>query len=398
MRELDLSRSKIRELEGLRAQDFCNLRELILDGNLLPTCHTVPRLPALTLLRLNHNQITSTPPPREAGDTLNGHGPRGLGQLSTLEVLQLGFNQITELPPLHLSGLQALRVLHLQGNEISRVDGLQHLHELRELVLDRNKIKALDAHSLAALANLRELRLEENGLRTLDHFAPLPKLQVLALGSNRILDVAELEKLGALPALQQIVLVNNPVARKQLYRPTLIRRLPSLKSIDGRELTLDERDRAELIFAADFRPAGPSSAFVQDQRYGTAKVPLKLTSMNFEMMSGLQMGGGPQIGGGAPLMGIGVGGGGGGHGSAPHSADSLRNGGHGGTAADWQPLSETREWRQQQAAHGDDYSLSSASRPRRASDGVDAGSGFQRASNARRGSNTGRSEYSRPHR
>ena len=35
--------------------------------------------------------------------------------------------------------------------------------------------------------------------------------------------------------------------------------------------------------------------------------------------------------------------------------------------ADWQPLSETREWRQQQAAHGDDYSLSSASRPRRAS-------------------------------
>ena len=264
--------------------------------------------------------------------------------------------------------------------------------------MDRNKIKALDAHSLAALANLRELRLEENGLRTLDHFAPLPKLQVLALGSNRILDVAELEKLGALPALQQIVLVNNPVARKQLYRPTLIRRLPSLKSIDGRELTLDERDRAELIFAADFRPAGPSSAFVQDQRYGTAKVPLKLTSMNFEMMSGLQMGGGPQIGGGAPLMGIGVGGGGGGHGSAPHSADSLRNGGHGGGAADWQPLSETREWRQQQAAHGDDYSLSSASRPRRASDGVDAGSGFQRASNARRGSNTGRSEYSRPHR
>ena len=183
-------------------------------------------------------------------------------------------------------------------------------------MLDRNKIKALDAHSLAALANLRELRLEENGLRTLDHFAPLPKLQVLALGSNRILDVAELEKLGALPALQQIVLVNNPVARKQLYRPTLIRRLPSLKSIDGRELTLDERDRAELIFAADFRPAGPSSAFVQDQRYGTAKVPLKLTSMNFEMMSGLQMGGGPQIGGGAPLMGIGVGGGGSGHGAA----------------------------------------------------------------------------------
>jgi len=129
------------------------------------------------------------------------------------------------------------------------------LHQLRELVLDRNKIKHLDASSIRGLINLRELRLEENGLRTLDHFTPLPKLQTLCLCSNRLLDIGELEKLAPLPGLLNLTLLNNAVARKQLYRPTLIRRLPSLKLIDGREVTLEERDRSELIFASDFRPS-----------------------------------------------------------------------------------------------------------------------------------------------
>ena len=35
VRELDLSRSKIRELEGLQGAEFVNLRELNLDSNLL---------------------------------------------------------------------------------------------------------------------------------------------------------------------------------------------------------------------------------------------------------------------------------------------------------------------------------------------------------------------------
>ena len=82
------------------------------------------------------------------------------------------------------------QVLHLQGNELVRVDGLGSLLQLRELVLDRNKIRQLEPHALRGLANLRELRLEENGLRSLDGLAPLPKLQTLCLGNNRILDLS----------------------------------------------------------------------------------------------------------------------------------------------------------------------------------------------------------------
>ena len=349
VRELDLSRSKIRELEGLNGAEFCNLRELNLDSNLLVDANALPKLPALAELRCNHNliQTTAGAPGAAGSGSADGAGEelqRGLGSLVALEVLQLGYNQISDLPSLRLGGLLSLKVLHLQGNELVRVDGLSSLHQLRELVLDRNKIKHLDAGSVRGLVNLRELRLEENGLRTLDHFTPLPKLQTLCLSSNRLLDIGELEKLAPLPALVNITVLNNAVARKQLYRPTLIRRLPSLKLIDGREVTLEERDRSELIFASDFRP---TPGYMHEQRISaTNKVPLKLTSMNFEMMSGLSTPGGGMGGAvgcsssgvtSSQLLGIGIG--------APHSAGSLNGGGGGGggngggSAGTWHPMS-----------------------------------------------------------
>ena len=326
--ELDLSRSKIRELDALHADGFCNLRELNLDGNLLMEVHSMPRLPALTILRLNHNLIQSA-----AGDAAGPSGgkERGLASLGALEVLQLGYNQITDVPSLRLHFLHNLKVLHLQGNELQRVDGLQSLQQLRELVLDRNKIRALDPTSLCALANLRELRIEENGLRCLDHLGPLSQLQMLALGSNRVSDLGELEKMAHLGALLHVVLANNPVARKQLYRPTIVRRLPGLKLVDGREVSAEERERADLIFSAEARPSG----VLPDQRLLSTKVPLKLTSMNFEMMSGLSMPVGPSIGSVGPAGGL----------SAPHSAGALGSNASpaAGHREEWHPMSASHD-------------------------------------------------------
>lgn len=232
------------------------------------------------MLRLNHNLVTMiTPPPN--------NGPRmGVASLGALEVLQLGFNQIVDIPSLFLHRLPNLKVLHLQGNEITRVEGLNEMYQLRELNLDRNKIRALDAQSLASLSSLRELRLEENGLRTLDHLVGLPQLTTLAAGSNRISEVSDLDKLEVMPCLQHLTLTNNAVARKQLYRPALVRRLPSLRLIDSREVTLEERERVEIIYNPDAR----ANLAITDPtmlRGFAAKVPLKVTSMNFELMGGL---------------------------------------------------------------------------------------------------------------
>ncbi|KAK3285999.1 hypothetical protein CYMTET_6418, partial [Cymbomonas tetramitiformis] len=160
-----------------------------------------------------------------------------------------------------------------------------------ELVLDRNKIKFVDPSSFAGLSKLQELRIEENGFRSLANLHPLRHLKCLALGQNRVVEISELERLAAHTELLEITLSNNPVARKQVYRPMLIKKLPSLRIIDGKEISQEERDHVEMLFAPNEGMAilgrdgssyisGPPS---QD-RSNVAKVPIKLTSMNFESL------------------------------------------------------------------------------------------------------------------
>jgi len=348
VRELDLSRSKLRELDALHAEGFCNLRELNLDGNLIAALDTLPRLSALTVLRLNNNLITTLPPTPADSGRAGGVGARGavssvriiggdgdgsggdgaasgLCSMCSLEVLQLGFNQITDLSALKLHALPHLKILHLQGNEISRVEGLDSLQHLRELVLDRNKIKGLDPDSLASLCSLRELRMEEVGLRSLAHFGPLPLLHALYLGGNRIAELVEIDRIAHLPALVDLVLANNPCARKPLYRPTTLRKLLPLRTLDSREIGPEERERADLLLTTD-RPSVPQQ---QVDRLTGGKVPLKLTSLNFELMSGLQGGGA-----GAEALGAGLPhGGASGACSAPHSAGPLGLGAGAGAPA-----------------------------------------------------------------
>lgn len=218
-------------------------------------------LALLRVLRLNRNRIVSSPCSAPDGKT----GAAGIGLIPRcfpqLEVLELGYNRISSIAALHLRGLTELRVLTLEGNDITRVDGLAGLPHLQQLVLAKNKIKRLEpgGRSFAGLPELRGLQLEENGLRTLAGFGTLPKLQALFLGYNRLSELNELDHIGGgasgggggCPALLEISLRNNPLARKHLYRNAVIRKLaPSLSSIDGREVTAEERERTEALYAA----------------------------------------------------------------------------------------------------------------------------------------------------
>ena len=72
------------------------------------------------------------------------------------------------------------------GNEISKIEGLEGLQDLRELVLDRNKVKSIDEYSFMNQWNLQELHIEENRLKELGNFCHLESLQRLYLGMNRI--------------------------------------------------------------------------------------------------------------------------------------------------------------------------------------------------------------------
>ncbi|TNN84208.1 Leucine-rich repeat-containing protein 9 [Liparis tanakae] len=169
--------------------------------------------------------------------------------MGSLEVLHLSHNGISNMANLQLSRLTNLKALFLQGNEISQVEGLEGLQQLRELVLDRNRIKALADNSFIAQTVLLELHIAENRIRELNHLQPLTELRKLFLGMNKLQDITELDKLEVLPSLTELSVVGNPVAKSSLHRPPMVLRLSRLQVLDGVMVTLEERTRAELLSA-----------------------------------------------------------------------------------------------------------------------------------------------------
>jgi U2 small nuclear ribonucleoprotein A' len=169
--------------------------------------------------------------------------------LANVEELQLGYNRITDIRQMNLGGMNALRVLILQGNDISELFGLEHLPSLQELVLDKNRIRCLDCLPLAHCANLRSLQVEDNGLRRLKNMDAIGfTLESLHLGTNRLNDLQELDNLASLTRLHVLTLQKNPVARRQQYRFAIIHAMPRIHVLDGKEISPEERERVDLAY------------------------------------------------------------------------------------------------------------------------------------------------------
>jgi Leucine-rich repeat (LRR) protein len=191
-RSVNLSGCRLKDIGQFLTEDFFpSIRELNLEDNQLTSIGTIGPLGKLLVLKLNRNRIDFA---RGLGDA-EGTAATGLRALTNLQVLELGGNHVVDAEPLGQYSLPNLRVLHLAGNELTRVTGVGHLEQLRELVLDRNKIRMLEEKSVQGLKSLRELHMEDNALRSLANFGPLPRLRAVFLALNRVADFAEIEKL-----------------------------------------------------------------------------------------------------------------------------------------------------------------------------------------------------------
>ena len=84
-------------------------------------------------------------------------------------------------------------------------------------------------HSVSALDQMENLQLDENAIRTLNHLETMTNLKVLSLQGNRLNELQELDKLKSLDELTHLHLLSNPIAKKQLYRATVVNKLPQLK-------------------------------------------------------------------------------------------------------------------------------------------------------------------------
>ncbi|XP_037551277.1 leucine-rich repeat-containing protein 9 [Nematolebias whitei] len=268
---LSLQSCSIRMVDLSPANLFHNLHSVNLENNNLTSFSGLIHLPNIKVLCLNHNHIESILPVRKTQAHLtkkrilyskvhsSGYGQQSPSKanrdtrptssleplMGSLEVLHLSHNGISNMANLQLSRLTNLKALFLQGNEISQVEGLEGLLQLRELVLDRNRIKTLGKNAFIAQNILVELHLAGNRIRELNHLDPLVDLRKLFLDMNKLQDMSELNKLEVLPSLTELSVVGNPVARNSLHRPALVLRLNELQVLDGVLVTLEERTSAD---------------------------------------------------------------------------------------------------------------------------------------------------------
>lgn len=91
----------------------------------------------------------------------------------------------------------------------------------------------------------------------------------------------------------EIALLNNPMTRKPNYRTAIIKRLPALIILDGKEISPEERQRIEQATGGMIGPGGIGMSMMTSEgqkpppmihfaQYPTVKVPVKLNSVNFD--------------------------------------------------------------------------------------------------------------------
>ena len=292
LRELEIHACKLRDIVGAFAgETFAGLTQLDLSNNHISQVDGVRHLPNLTTLILNNNRLAEAffiDPTEDVNlSTSNGLGPHW--GFPKLECLHLGGNRIHSVAALGLAGLVRLKQLYLHDNNIQRLNGFHNLPALRELSLNNNRIKYLDAKAFLELTSLKAIYLEENGLKSLSHIDTLKCVQRLHIGCNRLTETADLDRLAELPELTELVANNNPIARKQAYKSLILKNCPHLVLLDSKEITPEEREQSDMLFATGETPAASAQPGLQN---GVSKVPIKLTSMNFEHLLAYQAGAG----------------------------------------------------------------------------------------------------------
>ena len=195
---------------------------------------------SLQVLTLNKNKLKST---------------LGISH-KLLECLELNHNNIEEVT-LNPYDLENLKILELRGNILTTTNGI-FFPGLIRLYLAENQIEKLEG--LEILVNLRILHLRSNKISSLDGFdSHCAKLSYLNLRNNEITKISELEKLNCLPALETLIILENPVTadreveEESAYRHVVLAMLPNLTRIDKDPVLYKERKQAKEFRKQMFR-------------------------------------------------------------------------------------------------------------------------------------------------
>mmetsp|Transcript_87528 Transcript_87528/g.152375 ORF Transcript_87528/g.152375 Transcript_87528/m.152375 type:complete len:510 (-) Transcript_87528:71-1600(-) len=220
---LNLDRKRLGSCPLLEGEE--RLKLLNYQNNLITEIANLHNLPNLVFLDLYNNNITHI---------------SNLGCVPTLRVLMLGKNNIEKIE--HLDDLPRLDVLDLHNNAIRTVENLSHLTDLRVLNLAGNRLK--EVSNIRNLTALTELNARRNSIETLNDLDTLPHLHRVFLSSNKLETFQSIECCLDCKSLTELSLDGNSVFQESQYRWVMVDRIKTLKQLDTRRVTDEERKQA----------------------------------------------------------------------------------------------------------------------------------------------------------
>uniref|UniRef100_A0A0D6R4N8 Protein phosphatase 1 regulatory subunit 7 n=1 Tax=Araucaria cunninghamii TaxID=56994 RepID=A0A0D6R4N8_ARACU len=183
---------------------IAGLQELVLRDNKLTKIPDVSTFKDLVIFDVSFNEISSL---------------KGMSQVSPLlKEFYVSKNELTKIE--ELDHLHQLQILELGSNRLRVMEGLQNMAVLQELWLGRNRIRTVELCGLKSLVKislqsnrltsmlgfqdcigLEELYLSHNGISKMEGLSTLVNLRVLDVSSNKLTAITGIENLTRLEDL-----------------------------------------------------------------------------------------------------------------------------------------------------------------------------------------------------
>ncbi|XP_068343134.1 protein phosphatase 1 regulatory inhibitor subunit PPP1R7 homolog [Pyrus communis] len=195
--ELDLTANRLTGLDP-RIATLSNLKKLSLRQNLIEDAAVEPisgwdALSGLEELVLRDNKLGKIP---------------DVSIFTKLLVFDVSFNEITSLHGLS-KVTSTLKELYVSKNEVTKIEEIEHLHELLILELGSNRLRVME--NLQNLTKLQELWLGRNRIKVVN-LCGLKCIKKLSLQSNRLTSMAGFEECVA---LEELYLSHNGISKME---------------------------------------------------------------------------------------------------------------------------------------------------------------------------------------